>query len=84
MPAPAPAPTPTPNPVPPVGATTKVGDAGYTFKRPVREMTKRGVKVDPEHRKALKNMLKEVNPEFIDAFAAEARGHFAKTGEAVS
>lgn len=83
-PAPAPAPTPTPNPVPPVGATTKVEGAGYTFRRPVREMTKRGVKVDPKYNRELRKSLRNENQEFIDAFAAEARKYYDETGEMVS
>jgi hypothetical protein len=47
-------------------------------------MTKRGVEVDPKYNRYLKNLLKDEDPEFIDAFAAEARKHYNETGEIVS
>lgn len=84
-PAPAPAPTPTPNPVPPVGGTAaKIEGAGYTFRKSPRELTERGVKVDPEHRRALRKNWKKYSPEYKDAFAAEARKYYDETGEMVS
>lgn len=47
-------------------------------------MTKRGVKVDPEHMSALNNKIENYSPEVKDAFAAEARKYYKETGEVVS
>lgn len=77
--------TPTSGSVPPVeGTAAKIEGAEYTFRKPPRDMVKRGVQVHPEHRRALRKNLRYDSPEFKDAFAAEARKHFDKTGEMVS